>query len=90
MDWVDSEELGRTVRPFPKKQFTINGTVAASASEALTNLIVMGGNAKRMIMVINHVLLFDSAYARSAEKATDKFGLVYKCCENQELGLTAE
>ncbi len=87
MDWVDFEELSRTVQPSENGSSTIHGTNACSEI-VLTIFIAMGGNVKRMIIVTNHVLLFDSAYARRAEKARDQFGLAYKCCE-KELGLTA-
>ena len=32
----------------------------------MTNAV--GGSVRRIIMVVNHVLLFDNAYARRAEK----------------------
>ena len=49
-------------------------------SKALTIFIAMVGSAKRMIVVANHILLFDSAYARRAEKAEDQSGSAYRFC----------
>ena len=37
----------------------------------LTIRMTTAGNAKRTIMIANHALLFDSAYARRAENARD-------------------
>lgn len=51
--------------------------------------IAVGGSAKRMITDANQMFLFDSAYARRAEKAEPQFKLVYVCFR-QEPGRTAE
>ena len=40
-----------------------------SRGKKLTMLITIGGRAKRTIMAVSRMFLFDSAYARRAEKA---------------------
>lgn len=50
--------------------------------------ITTGGSANRMIMVVSCILLFDSAYPRSAEKAREQFCSAYIGCK--ELELTAK
>ena len=42
---------------------------ARNGARKLTIGIIVGGSAKTMIITTIHTLLFDSAYARSAEKA---------------------
>ena len=44
---------------------------ATSRSEVLTIRIAVGGSAKRIIVAVSHMFLFDSAYARIPEKATN-------------------
>lgn len=46
-------------------------------NKARTIFIATVGSVKRSIMVTNHILLFDSAYARRAEKAEVQVGQVY-------------
>ncbi len=47
-------------------------------------IITTCGNINSMIMVVNHIFLFDSAYARKAVKARNKcVWLVYEYCKKE-------
>ena len=59
--------------------------------ETPTIIITAGGSARRIIKAANHRLLFDSTYARKAEKATCQCASAqYVCFSEDNLKLTAD